>query len=323
MTKTTLLRLVMTVTSFCILATTAAAQDEADTDYKSLISEASTLYYEGQYTESAERYAAAFELNETPGYGDLYDAACATALAGQTDGAFQYLRRSIDGGWEKSAHMNSDSDLATLREKTDRWSELETAVTEAMRSRYGESFNEELAAELAEIYQDDQRIRTEWGTLKEKYGNPLPDSVNQDYMQRWHQTDSVCLVRVEKIITEHGWPKRSMVGRTGAASTFLVIQHAPLETQERYFPMLEAAVAEGEARAADLALMTDRILMQKDLPQRYGSQVRSNPETGENEFFSIEDPANVNARRDSVGLRPIEEYAKRFGIEWEVTEGDQ
>jgi len=302
----------------CILTSVTAAQDKPNAEYKAKISEASTLYHEGKYTESAECYTAAFEMTETPVYGDLYDAACAAALAGQTDGAFKFMHRSIEAGWEKSAHMNTDPDLVTLRENTDRWSKLEPAITEAMRTRYGDAFNEELAAVLADIYKDDQGIRSEWYRLEKEYGNPLPDSVSEDFMRRFHHTDSVCLVRMEKIIAEHGWPKRSMVGRTGASAVFLVIQHAPLETQERYFPMLEAAVADGEARAADMALMIDRILMRKGLPQRYGSQVRPDPQTGERDFFPIEDPANVNARRDSVGLGPIEDYARRYGIEWEV-----
>ncbi len=38
--------------------------------------------------------------------------------------------------------------------------------------------------------------------------------------------------------------------------------------------------------------------------------------TGKNEFFPIEDEANVNKRRAAVGLEPLEEYAKHFGIDY-------
>jgi hypothetical protein len=34
------------------------------------------------------------------------------------------------------------------------------------------------------------------------------------------------------------------------------------------------------------------------------------------QFFPIQDEANVNKRRASVGLQPLEEYAKFFGINY-------
>ena len=34
------------------------------------------------------------------------------------------------------------------------------------------------------------------------------------------------------------------------------------------------------------------------------------------EVWPIEDEKNVNQRRDSLGLEPMEEYAKRFGLKY-------
>jgi len=39
-------------------------------------------------------------------------------------------------------------------------------------------------------------------------------------------------------------------------------------------------------------------------------------EQGKYEFFPIVDEVNVNKRRASVGLPPLEEYAKYFGVEY-------
>ncbi|MEO6540026.1 MAG: DUF6624 domain-containing protein, partial [Ferruginibacter sp.] len=49
--------------------------------------------------------------------------------------------------------------------------------------------------------------------------------------------------------------------------------------------------------------------------QIYGSQVKMN-DAGKYEFFPIKDERNVNKRRASVGLQPLEEYAKYFDIEY-------
>jgi hypothetical protein len=286
--------------------------------YEQLISDADSLYQVEEYVSSADRYAAAFENVRRPAASDLYNAACSAALAGQVGRSFGFLHRAIEAGWENLGHMDADPDLAPLRAYGELWAEAHAAVRRTMKARYGDSFDPELAAELSEIYARDQGIRHELKALEEAHGYPLPDSIGVPFMQRWEKIDSENLARLEKIVEEHGWPGRSRVGRQGASAAFLVVQHAPLEVQERYLPLLEAAVAAREAQPSQLALLTDRILTRNGKPQRYGSQLHRSPETGKVEFLPIEDPANVNARRAAVGLEPIEEYARRFGIEYEA-----
>lgn len=66
-----------------------------------------------------------------------------------------------------------------------------------------------------------------------------------------------------------------------------------------------------------MAMMQDRILMREGKKQIYGSQVVYN-KTGEQIFYPIEDETNVNIRREKVGLQPLEEYAKYFGIDYKL-----
>jgi hypothetical protein len=49
--------------------------------------------------------------------------------------------------------------------------------------------------------------------------------------------------------------------------------------------------------------------------QIYGSQLQTNAQ-GQLEFYPIEDEANMDKRRQSVGLEPLAEYAKHFGLEY-------
>ena len=62
--------------------------------------------------------------------------------------------------------------------------------------------------------------------------------------------------------------------------------------------------------------------MRQGKNQIYGSQV-VNSKTGELVFYPIEDEKNVNIRRAKVGLQPIEEYAKYFGIEYKLKDKDK
>jgi hypothetical protein len=129
--------------------------------------------------------------------------------------------------------------------------------------------------------------------------------------------DSCNLVQVEALIAKYGGLGKSFVGVRGNQTVFLVIQHAGIATQEKYLPVMQKSVDEGESSAGDFALLQDRVLMRQGKKQIYGSQVVFN-KTGGQEFFAIEDEKNVNIRRVKAGLQPLEEYAKYFGIDYKL-----
>ena len=129
--------------------------------------------------------------------------------------------------------------------------------------------------------------------------------------------DSCLQIQVISIIEKYGWPGKSLVGSLGNQAVFLVIQHADSAVQEKYFPLLQQSVEDGESRGSEMAMMQDRILMREGKKQIYGSQVVLN-KTGGQEFYPIEDEKNVNLKRAKVGIPPIEEYEKYFGIEYKL-----
>ncbi|MFD3001183.1 DUF6624 domain-containing protein [Pontibacter toksunensis] len=124
--------------------------------------------------------------------------------------------------------------------------------------------------------------------------------------------------KVVAILEKHGWPGKSMVGPQANSAVFLVIQHSDKETMEKYLPMLRDAVAKGEAAKSQQALMEDRVRMNNGQPQLYGSQLRTNAETGQYELYTIEDEVNVDKRRAKMEMEPLKDYMKRFGIEYKA-----
>ncbi|MBK7233758.1 MAG: hypothetical protein IPH93_16230 [Saprospiraceae bacterium] len=129
--------------------------------------------------------------------------------------------------------------------------------------------------------------------------------------------DSTNLVQVESLISMYGWLGISFVGARGNNTIFLVIQHSDLATQEKYLPIMQKSVDLGESRSSDFALLHDRVLMGQGRKQNYGSQVVFD-KMGNKIFYPIEDEKNVNIRRAKVGLEPIEEYVKYFGIDYKL-----
>jgi hypothetical protein len=79
---------------------------------------------------------------------------------------------------------------------------------------------------------------------------------------------------------------------------------------------MREAAAKGELAKANLALLEDRVLVRQGKSQIYGSQLRNNPDTKKMEFYPIEDEAHVDERRSTVGLGPLTEYAKLFGLDY-------
>lgn len=137
------------------------------------------------------------------------------------------------------------------------------------------------------------------------------------------KTDSLNLVKVEKIIKEYGYPGKSMVGEPTNTTVYLVIQHSPKIA--RYFPLIEKAGNDKELPFTDVAMMLDRKLVEEKKPQIYGTQLEgktiTNKQTGRTHqliyVLPIENAADVNKRRKKAGFKTtVEENAKRFGVEY-------
>ena len=112
------------------------------------------------------------------------------------------------------------------------------------------------------------------------------------------------------VIERHGWPGKSLVGEDGAHSAWLLVQHADadLPFQKKCLALLAAAVEKGEAAGADLAYLTDRVLVAEDKRQRYGTQL----EQKDGKFVPkpVEEPEALDARRKELGLMPMAEYIR-------------
>ncbi len=110
-------------------------------------------------------------------------------------------------------------------------------------------------------------------------------------------------------IARAGWPGRSAAGDSAQRAAWLILQHSPdTAWQAAILPDLERLASGGELPKADVALLTDRILVHRGQPQRYGSQFamadgRLVPEP-------VADVAGLDARRTSVGLPPMAEYTR-------------
>lgn len=293
---------------FCLSASFISAQTFAD-----LIAEGDRFYEAKDYVASLTSYERAFELNDAPETGNYYNAACTAALAKENEKALNYLTKAIDTGWTSLKWMLNDADLASLHTEP-RWQEQVDRLTK-IKEELEKDMNKPLMAELEIIREKDQRYRGQMRGFSDRYGWDSPQVDSLWALQAPFDAENT--TRILEIIEEFGYPGKTLVGDQ-ASTAFLVIQHADIEIQEKYLPILTEAAEAGELNYASLALLIDRVNMRNNKPQIYGSQLQRNEETGSWMFYYIEDEKNVNERRAKVGLGPLEEYAKRFGLEYSM-----
>ncbi len=160
--------------------------------------------------------------------------------------------------------------------------------------------NEALRQELLAMERVDRAVRADLVTRGELHGEGYHPE-----MAAVHRRNNA---RLAEIIDAAGWPGRTLVGDDGCRAAGFIVQHAILDLalQRRCVPLLEAAVAVDEAFPFMVALLTDRVLMEQGLPQRYGTQHIGGPE-GVLVPWPIEEPETVDRRRAMVGLEPLGE----------------
>ena len=177
--------------------------------------------------------------------------------------------------------------------------------------------NESLRSELLKMQEEDQKYRKQ--TLEIEKSILSPDEKEKRLaalMEKQSEADKRNIKRLAEIIEMYGWPGNSLVGKDGSLTAFLIIQHADLEYQKKYFHLLKEAIGKGEANPSYAAYLEDRILMREGKKQIYGTQLDRNEVTKKLELWPVEDEEHVDARRARLGLEPIAEYLKRFGLEY-------
>jgi hypothetical protein len=154
-----------------------------------------------------------------------------------------------------------------------------------------------LPERLEAMVAEDRRVRAELAATGELYDGYAPR------MAAVHQRNALAL---RAILDEHGWPGRTLVGEQGAQAAWTILQHAIGDPylQRSGLPLLQAAVAAGEAPPAQAAYLEDRICFFERRPQRYGTQFDWD-EQGLMSPWTLADPLRVDEDRQAVGLESL------------------
>lgn len=281
--------------------------------YKEFVQKADSCYRVKEYKLSFDYYEKAFNLEQKKAT-DLYNASCSAAVLKEDKKAFEWLNLAIDNGYENITYLQNERDLEFLHVKK----EWKKAIDKLQKKLdiIEVNYDKPLQKELLAIYVDDQEIRKDFMKIyiEKGSGHKLVDSIGKIMIYK----DSLNLIKISKILDEKGWVGKDVVGAQANETLYLVIQHSPLQYQQKYLPMMREAVKKGNANSRNLAYLEDRIALREGKRQIYGSQIAINSITGKSHISPLQDPDNVDKRRAEVGLGPIANYAKKNGLVWDV-----
>lgn len=171
--------------------------------------------------------------------------------------------------------------------------------------------NKKLELELIYMTVNDQAAR----------GNILEDLISEYKLDESRITEESAIFvdernrnSLKRIFKEFGFPTRTLVGREAMDGVFWIIQHADGDKiwQKNQLIKVERAVKKGDIDGDKFAYLYDRIKINSGEKQLYGTQFANvDPVKRITKLAEIEDVANLDQRRRTVGLMPIEVY-KRF-----------
>lgn len=122
--------------------------------------------------------------------------------------------------------------------------------------------------------------------------------------------DDANLKTLLAMLPPEGWFTIDRYGKEGSKAAFLIVQHADLAQWRRFVPVLEKLAAQGQVKGGDYALMYDRLALNENRPQRYGSQMVC--KAGKYVPSPIEDPDHIDQRRATLGMTPYKDYLALF-----------
>jgi hypothetical protein len=163
--------------------------------------------------------------------------------------------------------------------------------------------NESLRQELLALTEQDQSFlatpKHDWNT----------EEVQRQLLELMGRLRS----RLVEILDTYGWPGKSLVGEDGAGAAWTLALHTMPEPDllRRCLTLLRQAAAAGEAEPSQVPFLVDRLSLVERNAQVYGTTI-CRQEDGSFGPPLLEDPDHVDARRQAVGLPPLEQDIRRI-----------
>ncbi len=149
-----------------------------------------------------------------------------------------------------------------------------------------------VAEQLTAMFERDQKMRL--ASIKNKF----LESVDIENTKE-----------LRKIVTKHGWPTIPMVGTKPSRYAGILAIHSDNDLNAQSYFLKRMVAVIDNIDPIDFCYLTDRICVNKEEKQIYGTQVVL--VDGFYQPFPIEDEKNVDKRRAYYNLPPLKDYIRQ------------
>lgn len=204
---------------------------------------------------------------------------------------------------EGDMNKRMDELLAQLDEQAE--------VIEATLDDGEPSDKEWVKKKLKSMFDVDQLYRRAF-EYRQHFDEETAESFQKALGERMAKVDEKHLGEFKEIVEEWGWITLSEFDPMANDQAWLIVQHADrdVEFQVEILKRLETLRDQGEIDPAHYAYLYDRVAVNQEREQRYGTQ--GHCVDGRWEPRKMVEPDSVDERRAAVGLEPMAEYRKMF-----------
>lgn len=298
---------------YCVLNSYSQFNSKA-TD--SILILAKTNYFSNKYSESLPLFNEFLKKNPTYIHSNTYYFIANAYLKVEDDQkAMYFLNKFVDkSGYSYYTEFSQDSSWMHLN-KYHEWGKILSKIrkNELKRLKNFEK-NKEIITRLTQIMEDDQSSRLKIDEFELKYGRESSKIDSLWKVIEYH--DSINQLYVTNLLDKHKkWYGPNEIGYENCLSLFLVIQHAEIDIQEKYYDMMKKAVFEEKMDIQSFAMFEDRVLIGRGKKQLYGTQFGFYPESGKRFLYPIEKPEELNFRREVIGMGAMEYVWEGWSLE--------
>lgn len=248
-----------------------------------------------------------------------YQYSCYFSLINKCNKSVEYLNKVIEK--VDPEIILSDSDFENLK-KSEYWENIKSICNKKYLDNDSIIKNKELSLKIWYLYIEDQKTRT----LNRNFKVILFSNASEEKKR------CLLILKENKIkinsfidsLSKKGkWPKISDIGLNSSERLTLILQHRNNKRiTKKALKQIEKLCLINESNGNSYALVLDRYLMSINKKQIYGTQLirykpKGSKEMSELQLWPIKNEKEVNHRRKSLNMIPIEDYLMSFGLKYE------
>lgn len=274
-------------------------------DYTFYTRQADSLYNRGHYQKAADTYKQAVNAHsefagteKDPFFWNVFEGImnCYNNML-MTDSVYKYMEEAILNG-NTSYQIFTNTRLSS-QYSDPRMQKLMT-LSDSLYVINNPQADHEVGLVLRHMLISDYKVRQEMKLMElRKAEKKKMDSIYIEAMK----IDSMNMIKLIPIFEKYGYPGASVVGNdyTAITTPLLVLQHADLRFQKKYYKLIKKAAEAGDIPMFSYAFITDQILVSKGKKQLYGTQYRYDAD-GRATQYPIKNPKQLHKRLAAANL---------------------